>query len=61
MISLNQFGFGPQLSMKIYQAYESETLEKIQENPYQLVKDVEGIGFVKADELGENGDFRQSP
>ncbi|MGM0747012.1 MAG: SF1B family DNA helicase RecD2 [Bacillota bacterium] len=52
MISLNQFGFGPQLSMKIYQAYESETLEKIQENPYQLVKDVEGIGFVKADELG---------
>nr|WGE05336.1 ATP-dependent RecD-like DNA helicase [Bacillus subtilis] len=52
MISLNQFGFGPQLSMKIYQAYESETLEKIQENPYQLVKDVEGIGFGKADELG---------
>lgn len=42
----------PQLSMKIYQAYESETLEKIQENPYQLVKDVEGIGFGKADELG---------
>ncbi len=38
--------------MKIYQAYETETLEKIQENPYQLVKDVEGIGFVKADELG---------
>ncbi len=27
-------------------------MEKIQENPYQLVKDVEGIGFVKADELG---------
>lgn len=52
MISLNQYGFGPQLSMKIYQAYETETLEKIQENPYQLVKDVEGIGFVKADELG---------
>ncbi|MBW3700680.1 ATP-dependent RecD-like DNA helicase [Bacillus altitudinis] len=52
MISLNQYGFGPQLSMKIYQAYESETLQKIEENPYQLVKDVEGIGFIKADELG---------
>ena len=24
--------------MKIYQYYETETLEKIQENPYQLVK-----------------------
>lgn len=52
MISLNQYGFGPQFSMKIYQVYESETLQKIEENPYQLVKDVEGIGFIKADELG---------
>ena len=52
MISLSEFGFGPQLSMKIYQAYEAETLDKIRENPYQLVKDVEGIGFIKADELG---------
>ncbi|MCD7032996.1 ATP-dependent RecD-like DNA helicase [Metabacillus sp. GX 13764] len=52
MISLSQFGFGPQLSMKIYQAYQDQTLNKIQENPYQLVKDIEGIGFIKADELG---------
>lgn len=52
MIALNRFGFGPQLSMKIYQAYQSETLDKIQSNPYQLVKDVEGIGFARADELG---------
>lgn len=47
MISLNQYGFGPQLSMKIYQAYESETLQKIEENPYQLVKDVEGLDLLK--------------
>ncbi|MGV2541541.1 helix-hairpin-helix domain-containing protein, partial [Bacillus pumilus] len=52
MISVNQFGFGPQLSMKIYQVYESETLQKIEEYPYQHVKDVEVIGFSKADELG---------
>ncbi|MFC0270110.1 ATP-dependent RecD-like DNA helicase [Metabacillus herbersteinensis] len=53
MISLNQFGFGPQLAMKIYQAYQEETLNVIQKNPYQLVHDVEGIGFVRADELGQ--------
>ena len=47
MISLNQYGFGPQLSMKIYQVYESETLQKIEENPYQLVKDVEGLALLK--------------
>lgn len=29
-----------------------EIFEKIQENFYQFVKDVEGIGFVKVDELG---------
>lgn len=52
MIILNQLGFGPQLSMKIYQAYQEKTIQVIQENPFQLVKDIEGIGFVRADELG---------
>jgi exodeoxyribonuclease V alpha subunit len=53
MIALNQFGFGPQLAMKIYQSYQDQTLAVIQENPYQLVYDVEGIGFVRADQLGQ--------
>ena len=52
MIALNQYGFGPQLSMKIYQAYKEMTMDVIQTNPYKLVEDVEGIGFTRADELG---------
>jgi exodeoxyribonuclease V alpha subunit len=52
MVALNQYGFGPQLSMRIYQAYKEDTLDKIHSNPYQLVEDVEGIGFGRADELG---------
>jgi len=52
MISLNQYGFGPQLSMKIYQTYKENTLEVVQSNPYKLVEDVEGIGFGRADDLG---------
>ncbi|WP_423799166.1 SF1B family DNA helicase RecD2 [Neobacillus sp. SAB-20_R2A] len=52
MVALNQYGFGPQLSMRIYQTYKENTLEIIQKNPYQLVEDVEGIGFGRADELG---------
>jgi len=52
LITLNQLGFGPQLSMKIYQTYHEDTLTIIQDNPYQLIEDVEGIGFAKADELG---------
>jgi exodeoxyribonuclease V alpha subunit len=52
MIALNQYGFGPQISMRIYQAYKEQTLDIIQKNPYQLVEDIEGIGFGRADELG---------
>ncbi len=52
MIALNQYGFGPQLSMKIYQAYKDQTVEVVQNNPYKLVEDIEGIGFGRADELG---------
>ncbi|HHW36741.1 MAG TPA: ATP-dependent RecD-like DNA helicase [Bacillales bacterium] len=53
MISLSNYGFGPQLSMKIYQTYKEDTLEIIQNNPYQMIEDVEGIGFTRADELGQ--------
>ncbi len=52
MIMLNDFGFGPQISMKIYQAYKEQALEIIHNNPYKLVEDIEGIGFTRADELG---------
>ncbi|MDT2045363.1 ATP-dependent RecD-like DNA helicase [Priestia flexa] len=52
MVKLTDLGFGPQLSMKIFQAYKQEALEVIQTNPYQLVEDVQGIGFNRADELG---------
>lgn len=53
MISLSNYGFGPQLSMRIYQTYKEDTLEIIQNNPYRLIEDVEGIGFTRADELGQ--------
>ncbi len=52
MITLSQYGFGPQLSMKIYQTYKEEALQIILQNPYRLVEDVVGIGFIRADELG---------
>lgn len=45
MIALNQYGFGPQLSMKIYQLYKQDTISMVQGNPYKLVEDIEGIGL----------------
>ncbi|GGG84013.1 ATP-dependent RecD-like DNA helicase [Staphylococcus pragensis] len=56
MIRLHDLGFGPKLSMAIYQFYQSETLNVLEKNPYQLVYDVKGIGFQKADTLArKNG------
>ena len=52
MIQLNEWGFGPQLAMRIYQHYREDTIEILTKNPFQLIEDIEGIGFHRADELG---------
>src|SRR5690606_26454437 len=52
MVQLNEWGFGHQLSMRIYQTYREEAVELLKENPYRLIEDVEGVGFQRADELG---------
>ncbi|EOT51465.1 RecD/TraA family helicase [Enterococcus sulfureus ATCC 49903] len=53
IVGLTEYGFGSRLSFAIYQKYRNEALEIIQENPYQLVEDIEGIGFKKADLIAE--------
>lgn len=52
MIQLNEWGFGPQLGMRIYQTYREETIDILTKNPYRLIEEVEGVGFQRADELG---------
>ncbi|KAA0957810.1 ATP-dependent RecD-like DNA helicase [Planococcus sp. ANT_H30] len=52
MIQLNDWGFGPQVGMRIYQSYREETIEILTKNPFQLIEEIEGIGFQRADELG---------
>ena len=52
MIQLNDWGFGPQIGMRIYQAYREETIDILTKNPFQLIEEIEGIGFQRADELG---------
>ncbi|MFB5662176.1 ATP-dependent RecD-like DNA helicase [Alteribacillus sp. HJP-4] len=54
MTTLTRYGFGMDLAVKIFHTYREQTLEVIQDRPYQLVWDIEGIGFYKADRLGRN-------
>ena len=53
MIRLHDLGFGPKLSMAIYQFYLGDTLTILDRNPYQLIYDIKGIGFNKAIDLLE--------
>ncbi|PTL40600.1 ATP-dependent RecD-like DNA helicase [Alkalicoccus saliphilus] len=52
LMKLYEYGFGLKLAIKIYQAYQTEALRMIETNPYQMVEDVEGVGFIKADQIG---------
>lgn len=53
MIHLSQYGFGLKLSQKIYEAFKDQALTIIEEDPYQLVFNVEGFGFHRADEIAK--------
>ncbi|WP_301109605.1 ATP-dependent RecD-like DNA helicase [Sporosarcina sp.] len=53
MVQLNEWGFGPQVAMRIYQLYQDDAIEILSENPYRLIKEVEGIGFQRADDLAQ--------
>nr|WP_165329327.1 ATP-dependent RecD-like DNA helicase [Streptococcus sp. ZJ1593] len=50
---LAEFGLSNRQALDIYDSYKEETLDIIQENPYQLVEDIKGIGFKIADNLAE--------
>lgn len=51
IIELANLGFTNNQAATIMQFYKSDTLKTIRENPYQLIEDIEGIGFRRADQL----------
>lgn len=53
VLYFNQYGISTGYAMKLYKVYGSDTIKAIEENPYQLVDDIFGIGFRKADKIAE--------
>ena len=53
MIFLRSHGVSPAFAQKIFKAYGDESIEKVSRNPYQLAKDIFGIGFKTADALAQ--------
>ena len=51
MIYLQKYGISTKLAAKIYQHYGMRVYKALEENPYQLVDSIEGVGFRTADEI----------
>ena len=51
MIYLQKYGISTKLAAKIYQRYGMKVHQILEENPYRLADDIEGVGFRTADEI----------
>ena len=51
MVFLQAYGVSPTLAVKISKAYGADAQRKIRENPYRLIDDIDGVGFLTADRI----------
>lgn len=51
MIYLQKYGISTKLAARIYQHYGLKVYQVLEENPYQLADNIEGVGFKTADEI----------
>lgn len=51
---LQKYGIGTNMAVKIFTKYGELTQKLIQDNPYRLVEDINGIGFRTADKIAKN-------
>ena len=61
---LQSYGITTNLAVKIYNIYKDETKKLVLANPYRLIDDVDGVGFLTADKIAQSmgvdatGEFR---
>lgn len=61
---LQSYGITTNLAVKIYNIYKDETKNLVLANPYRLIDDVDGVGFLTADKIAQSmgvdatGEFR---
>lgn len=64
MIYLQNYGITTSLAVKIYKYYGAKLYKVLEENPYQLADNIDGVGFKTADEIAtrigihSDSDFR---
>ena len=60
LIKLYGYGITPKMAIKIYKFYQNETIAIIEKNPYQLIYDIEGVGFERADQIAKKLGFEDN-
>ena len=53
MVFLHGHGVSTNLAVKIFKTYGDKSLETVQQNPYQLERDIYGVGFKTADRIAQ--------
>lgn len=51
---LQSYNISTNLSVKIYNTYKDSTKQIISANPYKLIDDIDGVGFITADKIASN-------
>ena len=54
MVFLQSHGVGTTRATRIYKTYGDKAIEIVSKTPYQLAKDIRGIGFISADTIASN-------
>ena len=57
MLFLQDYGVSVNLAQKIFKTWGEEAQARISENPYALIDDIWGVGFIKADAIAQKMGF----
>ncbi len=59
MIFLQGYGISTLFAVKIFKTYGNDAIKIVSDNPYQLARDIYGIGFFSADKIALNMGFQK--
>lgn len=59
MLFLQQYGISIKTGTKIYQHFKDDVYDIVRTNPYQLALEIDGIGFITADEIAARAGIRK--
>lgn len=60
MIFLQQYGISPAYAQRIFKTYGEESIDRVNENPYRLATEIDGIGFKKSDAIAQKMGVEES-